>query len=107
MSDAGRNTKVSETKLFAIRKSKQAYFDKLDFLLSNELTNTKMFWKTSKQVLKLGKTSSYLPTLVMDNEYAESDVQKATMLNKYFTSQTVVDDGNKPLPSLPPAQYTL
>lgn len=93
--------------VFAIRKSKQAYFDKLDFLLSNELTNTKMFWKTSKQVLKLGKTSSYLPTLVMDNEYAESDVQKATMLNKYFTSQTVVDDGNKPLPSLPPAQYTL
>ena len=31
----------------------------------------------------------------MNNEYAESDLQKANMLNNLFTSQTIVDDSNK------------
>ena len=40
-------------------------------------------------------------TLSLNNEYAETDLQKANMLNKYFSSQSVVDDNNK---SMPPPQ---
>ena len=41
----------------------------------------------------------------MNNDYAETALQKANMLNEYFSSQTTVDDINKQLPYLPPAQH--
>lgn len=98
-----RNQTVSE-----IRKSKQDYYNKLDMLLSTETTNTKLFWKTAKQVLNLGKSSNNIPTLILNNEYAENSPQKANMLNSYFISQATVSDDNKPLPQLIiPSQYSL
>ena len=81
-----------------IRKSKQDYFDKLESMFTNDNLNAKLFWKTSKQLLGLGKTTSNIPTLSLNNEYAETDLQKANMLNKYFSSQSIVDDNNKSLP---------
>ena len=81
-----------------IRKSKQDYFDKLENTLNNENLNSKLFWKTSKQLLKLGKTQQNIPTLVLNNETAETGLQKANMLNNHFSSQSVVDDKNKCLP---------
>ena len=45
-----RNKVVKE-----IRKSKQDYFDKLDRQLSSDNHDPKLFWKTSKQVLKNSK----------------------------------------------------
>ena len=67
----------------------------------------KIFWKTSKQLLKIGKSNHDIPTLEMNNEYAETDMQKADMLNKYFASQMDLDDNNRPLPHIPPTEYTL
>ena len=95
-----RNKIVSE-----IRKSEKEYFDNLDNLLSTN-TNSKLFWKTTKQVLKLGKSSTSIPTLFMNNEFAENNLQKANMLNAYFTSQTFVEDDNRPLPQLDPIQHS-
>ena len=46
-----------------IQRSKQEYFDKLENTLNNEIPNSKLFWKTSKQFLRLGKTSQSIPTL--------------------------------------------
>ena len=40
----------------------------------------------------------------LNDEYAETDYQKANMLNKYFSSQSVVNDNNK---SLPPPKTVL
>ena len=97
-----RNKIVSD-----IRKSKNDYFDKLNALLSTETTNGKLFWKTSKQLLNVEKSSSSIPTLVLNNEYAEDDNQKANMLNTYFTSQAVVTDDCRPLPELLPTQSML
>ena len=97
-----RNRIVSE-----IRISKQDYFDKLDRLLSTETTDMKIFWKTSKQLLKIGKSNHDIPTLEMNNEYAETDIQNADMLNKYFASQMDLDDNNRPIPHIPPTEYTL
>ena len=36
--------------------------------------------------------------LSINNEYAETDLQKANMFYKYFSSQSVVDDIHKSLP---------
>ncbi|MEW8545738.1 MAG: reverse transcriptase domain-containing protein, partial [Candidatus Thiodiazotropha sp.] len=91
----------------AIRKSKTDYFDKLNVLLSTETSNMKLFWKTSKQLLNLSKSSCNIPTLVLNNEYAEDDIHKANMLNNYFASQALVIDDNRPLPQLPPVQSVL
>ena len=77
-----------------IRRSKQDYFDKLENTLTDASPNSKVFWKMSKQLLTLQKTSQSIPTLTLNNEYAETDLQKADMLNKYFASQSVVDDRN-------------
>ncbi|MEW8186271.1 MAG: reverse transcriptase family protein, partial [Candidatus Thiodiazotropha endolucinida] len=96
-----RNRIVTE-----IRKSKKDYFDKLDGLLSTETTNSKLFWKTAKQVLNIGKSAFNIPTLIMHNEHAEDSSQKANMMNTYFASQTMVDDINKPLPNLLPLQHS-
>ena len=86
---------------------KQEYFDKLDRLLSSDNHDPIFFWKTSKQVLNLKKSSNAIPSLKMNNEFAESDQQKMEILNHYFASQTKVDDSNKTLPYLEPSPYTL
>ena len=63
-----RNKVVNE-----IRKSKKEYFDKLEQLLSNESASSKIFWKTSEQILNLDKTSTNIPTLIFDDKIAEDD----------------------------------
>ena len=88
-----RNKVVNE-----IRLSKTNYFDKLEDFLSKENANSKKFWKTSKQILGVSKTSHTIPTLKLDNKFAENNADKANMLNEYFSSQSVVNDINKTLP---------
>ena len=90
-----------------IRKSRNDYFEKLDSLLSIETTDMKLFWKTSKQLLKFGKSTSIIPTLNSNDERAESDIEKATMLNTYFASQSTVVDDNRPMPQLPHVEHSL
>ena len=43
----------------------------------------------------------------MNQEYAVNDLQKANMLNVFFTAQTTLNDANKPLPNLDPVPYRL
>ena len=95
-----RNNIVSE-----IRKFEKEYFDNLDNLLSTN-TNSKLFWKATKQVLKLGKPSTNIPTLFMNNAFAEDNLQKANMLNAYFPSHIFVEDDRRPLPQLEPIQHS-
>ena len=68
--------------------------------MSTETANSKLFWKTTKQVLNINKASSNIPILIMNNEHAEDDLSKANMLNNFFTSQTIVDDSNTTLPKI-------
>ena len=90
-----------------LRKSKQTYHDSLDKLLSSSDCNSKTFWKTSKQILNIGQTSTSIPTLHHNSTYAESDLEKAKMLNAYFASQSVVDDTNTQLPPIPHMDHSL
>ena len=43
----------------------------------------------------------------MNKVHAETDLQKTNMLNEYFASQQRINDRNKQLPHLPPAQHIL
>ena len=97
-----RNRVVNE-----IRKSKKEYFDKLEGLLSSASSNSKLFWKTSKQVLKTCRNSTNVPNLIYNNEHAESDIDKANMLNNYFSSQAKVADDDKNVLPLPRPQHTI
>ena len=63
-----------------IKISKENYFDKQMYLINNESSNSKIFWKTSKQLLNLSKDSRNIPLLVYNNEFAESDEQKARII---------------------------
>ena len=47
-----------------------------------------------------------MPTLHHNIIYAESDLEKAKMLNIYFSSQAVVDYTNKQLPSIPDTDHS-
>ena len=58
------------------RNSKQNYFNKLESLLTDEIPNSKLFWKTSKQILKLENSSQAIPTLNFNNKCEETDLQK-------------------------------
>ena len=67
-------------------------------ILNTAKPSSKLFWKTPKQILKLNKSAQSVPTLIYNNETAETDLEKANMLNNYFASQSVVNDDNKSLP---------
>ena len=97
-----RNKEIIE-----LRKSKQLYSHNLDKLLSSSDCNSKMFWKISKQILNLGQTSTSIPTLHHNSIYAESDFDKAKMLNTYFSSHSVVDYTNKQLPPIPHINHSI
>ena len=75
--------------------------------MSSENTDTKLFWKTSKQLLNLNKSSGSIPYPKLNSTIAENDKQKAELLNHYFTSQTMVDDANKELPYIDPPNHVL
>ena len=51
-----------------------------------------------KKNLKLTKSAQSVPTLIYNNETAETDLEKANMLNNYFASQSIVNDDNKSHP---------
>ena len=83
-----------------IRQAKINYYDKLERQLSTVNPGSRLFWKTSKQLLNIDRRSASIPTLSFNGEYAEDDDQKANMLNSYFSMQTVINDQNKYPPQL-------
>ena len=96
-----RNLAITE-----LRNSKKNYFDKLVELLSTSTTDAKIFWKTAKQFLNFGKSTSLISALKLNDYYAEDDLQKAKLLNTHFISQSNVIDDNKSLPELEPTQHS-
>ena len=81
-----------------IRKSKTAYFEKLENSINSDSVDPKMFWKASKSLLKTNKKSYIIPSLFSDGRYAETDEEKANILNDFFAAQSIVNDENKDLP---------
>ena len=95
-----RNLVINE-----IRKSKDTYYEKLAEQINREKVNPKLFWKISKQLLKLDTSSASIPPLKANGNIIENDVEKASALNDYFASQSTVDDSNVVLPPIHPLDY--
>ena len=51
-------------------------------------------------MLNLNKSSTKIPTLLFNGVSAETETDKANMLNDYFSSQTLINGQNKQLPDL-------
>ncbi|MEW8546213.1 MAG: reverse transcriptase family protein [Candidatus Thiodiazotropha sp.] len=89
-----------------IRKSKAEYFDKLENSINSDSIDPKMFWKASKCLLNTNKKSYTIPPLFSDGRYAETDEEKANVLNDFFAAQSIVNDENKQLPPIRPVTYS-
>ena len=88
-----------------IRKSKTAYFEKLENSKNSDSVDPKMFWKASKSLLKTNK-NIYNSIFFSDGRYAETDEEKANILNDFFAAQSIVNDENKDLPPLRSVTHT-
>lgn len=74
-SDVARYSKLRNKVVSVLRASKRRYFTGLN------TSNKKQFWKTFKVATR---KESLIPTLVHDNNEANSDKEKAEMLSNYF-----------------------
>ena len=46
-------------------------------MLTIEIPHSDLFWKTSKQLLEIAKISQNVPTLKLNDEFAETDLQES------------------------------
>ena len=82
-----------------IREAKQLFHDKLADKLSSGSLSSKDWWPTLKFFITPDSKSTIPPIEHNDVIYTdESD--KANILNKYFQSQTLLDDTNSILPDI-------
>ncbi|MES9994314.1 MAG: reverse transcriptase family protein, partial [Candidatus Thiodiazotropha sp.] len=83
----------------AIRKAKTLETEKLAQKLRNNNINSKDWWKTLKNFIKPGQTSS-IPPLCKDDAIYSDPNDKANIFNIFFTEQTMLDETNASLPSM-------
>lgn len=88
-----------------IRQAKKQYNDKLASELRNNEHQSKSWYKVSSHFLKTSSDSNPIPYLEIDNKIAETDIEKAEILNKYFASQSTIDDRDTDLPDLDLPNY--
>ena len=80
-----------------IRKLKQQETDKLAAKLCNNDIGPRDWWKTLKQFIKPGQSSTVPPLYKDDIIYTEED-DKATLMNNFFVAQTELDETQATLP---------
>ena len=61
-------------------------------ILKSDTNNVKTWWKLSKQILNMDKTSETIPTLVYNNKEIVRDSDKAGIFNSFFVSQSQIND---------------
>ena len=80
-----------------IRKLKQQETDKLAAKLCNNDIGPRDWWKTLKQFIKPGQSSSFPPLYKDDIIYTEVG-DKATLMNNFFVAQSELDETQATLP---------
>ena len=90
-----QRNKVNNMKKFA----KDNYNNNIEDMISNTDRGSKTFWQVMGRFMRKGTSDSVIPPLKMpDDNYAFTDLEKATTLNNYFCSISSVDDNNTELP---------
>ncbi|MEW8547708.1 MAG: reverse transcriptase family protein, partial [Candidatus Thiodiazotropha sp.] len=85
-----------------IRESKNTYYEKLAEKLRSNTLSTKDWWSTLKTFITPNSSSS-IPPLDHNNSIYADETDKANIFNKYFQSQTILDETNAILPDLIPS----
>ena len=82
---------------FEIRKSKKCQIEKLSEKLKSNEIDQNDWWKTLKSFITSGQPSTF-PPLCKDDIVYTNDIDKANILNQFFTDQTILDYCNASLP---------
>ena len=81
----------------AIRKSKSDEIKQLASKLENPNIGPKDWWRTLKNTIK-PEQSTGIPPILHDDVIYSTEKEKAEILNKHFTKQTVLNETNANLP---------
>ena len=84
-----------------IRNSKKSYYNKLADRLKSSSLSTKDWWSTLKSFINSNSNSS-IPPLEYDNKIYTNESDKTNIFNKYFQSQTILDETNAVPPDIAP-----
>ena len=91
--------KIRNSVIAEIRKVKLQYESKIIDEINNGDPQTQTWWKKISDFAGFQKKKQNIPTLVSnDDNIFTDDEEKASCLNDYFISQTLIDDYDKPLP---------
>ena len=61
-------------------------------ILKSNTNNVKTWWKLSKQILNMDKTSETIPTFIYNNKEIERDSDKAEIFHYFFVSQSHINE---------------
>ena len=89
-----------------VRDAKTNFFKKLATSLHQGNLNSKQWWKITKQFLKQSNDSD-IPLIIHNGEHHSSSIDKANIINDYFSTQSTVDDTHATLPPLNPSDTVL
>ena len=82
-----------------LRRAKRNYHESLCTKIKDHKFSNKDWWKLVKQLSNFNTKSNKLPALVDDDDnLVTDDLEKADLLNTFFTSQSTIDDSNGILP---------
>ena len=88
-----------------VRDSKTRFYDKIADILRSETLSAKDRWSTQKTVISPNSKTS-IPALESNGIIYTNDRDKANALNKFFQSQTILDEQNAILPECYPSVTT-
>ena len=92
--------KVRKSYIKECRRAKADHPNKCAEQLSNTVTNPRKWWSKVNQILKPNKNQSIPPIISSSGQLVAHPKDKANVLNKFFTDQTVIFDENIPTPLL-------
>lgn len=98
--------KIRNESIGILKKSKQTFKDNLAAKIESNTLSAKDWWKTFKCLISSSKQDS-LPPLHYNDIMINSQNEKADLFNRYFESQTQLDDKGKNEPPLDPPVNTL
>ena len=90
--------KIRNSVVEHLRSTKKTYYENLCDKLNSNKFGSKDWWKLVKK-LSGRSPSKNISTLVTDSgDDIQDDIEKANLINKFFTLQCTIDDTGKPLP---------
>ena len=86
-----------------IRQAKDSFHDKLSSKLKSHKLCSKDWWSTLKYFIN-SNSSSTIPPLELNNSVFTEEIDKASVLNMFFKSQTILNEDGVVLPDIQAAQ---